>query len=179
MINVRFMTLVGMVLAGAAMRLIPHPPNFTPIAAMALFGGAHFASRRAALAVPLAAMLLSDLVLSGGYHTLMPVIYTCFALTVVMGMAVRGRQRPVPIVGAALAGSVMFFVVTNLGVWVVSGFYPKTLAGLAACYTAAIPFFRNTLAGDLVFTAVLFGAFAAAERVFPAVREPAAVRLSA
>src|SRR2546429_9840040 len=80
--NVRFVTLVGIVVAATAMRLMPHPPNVTPIAAIALFGGAHFTSKRAALAVPLLAMCLSDLLLGFGVHRVMPFVYGSFALNV-------------------------------------------------------------------------------------------------
>ena len=171
MLNPRFCALVSMVLAGAAMRLMPHPPNFTPIAAIALFGGAHFASKRTAFAVPLAAMFASDLVLSGGYHSMMPVVYACFATIVGLGLLIRRRRSPLSIGAAAVAGSVLFFAVTNFGVWAVFTFYPKTLEGLIACYIAAIPYFRNTLAGDMAFTLLFFGSFAVAERYVSALRE--------
>jgi hypothetical protein len=169
-----------MILAAGASRLIPHPPNFAPIGAMALFGGACFADRRAAFVVPLAAMLLSDLViglLSGnlamGLHRLIPVVYGSFALIVCLGFWLRRRRKVVPVGGAALASSVLFFALTNFGVWALGSLYPKTWDGLVACYVAAIPFFHNTLLGDAVYTAVLFGGLALAEKGLPALREPA------
>jgi len=178
MYQLRFLVLVGMILAAAATRLIPHPPNFAPIGAMALFGGACFANRRAAFLVPLAAMLLSDLaigLLSGnlylGLHRLIPVVYGSFALTVCLGFWLRTRRTAVPIAGATLTSSVLFFVLTNFGVWALGSFYPKTWDGLVACYVAAIPFFHNTLLGDAVYTAVLFGSLALAEKGLPALRE--------
>ena len=161
------------------MRLIPHPPNFTPIAAMALFAGAHFSRKRYTFAVPLLAMFLSDLVISGGYHAMMAVVYGCFAMTVALGLLIRRRRTPCAVGGAALAGSVLFFAGTNLGVWLVFDLYPKSLAGLLACYIAAIPFFRHTLAGDALFTVLLFGAFALAERFMPVLREERLVPSSA
>jgi hypothetical protein len=160
MIHPRFLTLLGIVAAAAALRLLPHWPNFTPIAAMALFGGAHFASRRAAFALPLAAMLLSDL-------------YAAFAATVGLGLLLRTRRTVWSIGGAALGASVLFFVVTNLAVWAVGGLYPRTAAGLAEGFAAAIPFYAPTVAGDLFYTALLFGGFALAERSLPALRDPA------
>ncbi len=164
----RFLMLTGMVLAAAACRLVPHPPNFSPIAAIALFGGARFADKRAALLVPLAAMFLGDLVL--GLHGLIPVVYGCFALIVGLGFWLRTNGGAGRIVLAALTGSVLFFVVTNFAVWAVGGLYPKSAAGLAGCYVAAIPFFKHTLAGDLVYTFALFGGLRAAEWRWPGLR---------
>jgi len=169
MFNSRFTVLLGMVLAAAASRLLPHPPNLTPIAAMALFGGAYFADRRAALLVPLAAMFLSDLVI--GLHRGMPEVYGCFALTVCIGFWLRTRRTLLPVAGAALASSLLFFIVTNFGVWALGSLYPKTVEGLIACYLAAVPFFKNTLIGDAFYTAVLFGGFVLAERRFSVFRE--------
>ncbi|MGH7859086.1 MAG: DUF6580 family putative transport protein [Candidatus Binatia bacterium] len=169
-LHARFVALTALILAAAASRLVPHPPNFTPIAAMALFGGAHFSDRRVALLVPLSAMLLSDLVL--GLHGLIPVVYACFAITVVIGFRLRWHRAALPVATAALASSTLFFLVTNLAVWAFGSVYPKTWAGLVACYVAAVPFFGNTLAGDAVYTAALFGAFALAEKRLPALRAP-------
>lgn len=170
MTNSRMAVLAGFILAAAAARLLPHPPNFTPLAAIALFGGAHFSSRRAAFGVPLAAMLLSDLLI--GFHSGMAFIYGSFVLIVGMGLLIRARLSPVTVGGAAVGASVLFFVISNAGVWLTGGLYPMTGAGLLSAFVAAIPFFANTLAGDLLFTAVLFGGFALAERQFPMLREP-------
>jgi hypothetical protein len=171
MLNARFLTLVCMTLVAAATRLVPHPPNVTPIAAMALFGGAHFASPFAAVVVPLSAMFLSDLLLGFGLHPVMPFVYGSFAFTVCLGRWLRGRRSPLAIALATVRGSVVFFVVTNLGVWLVGDLYPRTLDGLVTCYIAAVPFFRNTLVGDAFYTVVLFGGFALAQRYFPALDE--------
>ncbi len=166
----RFLTLVAIVAAAAAARLLPHPPNFTPIAALALFGGACFAHRGAALLVPLLAMLLSDLVL--GLHASMPFVYGAFVLTVGLGLLLRGRRTVPGVAGLALAASVLFFVVTNFGTWAVGVLYPLTAAGLAQAYVAAVPFFAHTLAGDLFFAGLLFGGLHLLERNLPALREP-------
>jgi Family of unknown function (DUF6580) len=171
MTHPRVLTLLGIVLAAAALRLLPHWPNFTPIAALALFGGAHFADRRAAFAVPLAAMVLSDLVL--GLHATLPFVYGAFLAVVGLGLLLRTGRTVLRVGGAALAASLGFFVVTNLGAWAVGGLYPLSAAGLAAAFTAALPFYAPTLAGDLFYTAVLFGGFALAQRALPALREPA------
>ncbi len=174
----RSTVLVVMVLVAAASRLLPHPPNISPVGALALFGGACFVRRRTAFLVPLAAMLLSDLAigllrgdLRQGFHSLLPVVYFSFTLVVGVGFLLRGRRQVVSVTAATLAGSVIFFVVTNFGVWALGSFYPKTWEGLAACYTAAIPFFHNTLIGDALYSFVLFGGLAVLERSWPAVRE--------
>lgn len=168
----RLLALTVMVAAAALARLIPHAPNFTPIAALALFGGAKFDDRRLAFAVPAAAMLLSDLVL--GLHSSLPAVYLAFALVVCLGLALRGRERLLTVGGAVLAGSVAFFLITNFAVWAMGSMYPKTAQGLVACYIAAIPFFRNELAGDAFYGLLLFGGFALMERRFDALRPAAA-----
>lgn len=159
------------VAAVAALRLVPHPYNFAPVTAMALFGGAHFDRRAWAFAVPLAAMALSDLALEGlfgiGFHDQMAAVYLSFAAVVGIGLLLRGRRRTMPIAAASVAASVLFFVVTNFGVWATGTLYPLTLSGLIACYVAAIPFFGSTLLGDLFYVGVLFGGFALAERAAP------------
>jgi hypothetical protein len=157
-----------LIVAAAASRLLPHPPNVTPVAAMALFGGAAFVDLRLALLVPLGAMVLSDLVL--GLHGTLPFVYGALAATALIGRLVRRRRRPAALVAASLTASTLFFLVTNFGVWLVGGLYPKTAAGLAAAYVAGLPFFRNTLLGDLAFTVLLFGGFALLERMVPALR---------
>jgi hypothetical protein len=176
MLNKRFFVILGIILSAAAMRLVPHPPNMTPIAAMALFGGVYFTNKRMALLIPLAAMYLSDLALGflvydfGWFHGFMPFVYAGFVVTVCLGFLVRRRLTPLTVGGAALTGSILFFIIANFGVWLVSNLYPKTLAGLAGCYVAAIPFFRNTLMGNVVYTLVLFGGFALAQRYLPVLR---------
>ena len=166
----RVIALVIAIFAAAALRLLPHPPNFSPIAAMALFSGAQLPKRALAFVAPFAALLLSDLAL-GGFYPGMNFVYLSFALTVVIGWAVASRKTPLVIGGAAVASSVLFFVLTNFGMWLFSGIYPLTQAGLVECYVAAIPFFQNTLVGDLSFTLLLFGGFALLERVLPAIRQ--------
>ncbi len=158
----RLALLITMVFGAAVMRLLPHLPNFTPIAAMALFGGAYFSDKRLAFLIPFSALFLSDLIL--GLHAQMPVVYASIALIVCIGFSLQKRQRWLPIAGAALASSVLFFMTTNFGVWLFSSWYPRNMAGLIACYVAAIPFFGNTLLGDALYTAVLFGGVALAAR---------------
>jgi hypothetical protein len=161
----RVATVACLVAAAALSRLLPHPPNFTPLAAMALFAGAFLPPPLPAVMIPLAAMLASDLFL--GFHDQMPAVYLSFALTVALGRILGGRRRPAPLALAALSASALFFALTNFGVWAAGSLYPRTFEGLATCYTAALPFFRNTLFGDLLYTAVLFGGFALLERRVP------------
>jgi hypothetical protein len=171
MIDSRSATVIAMILAAALSRLVPHPPNLTSVAAMALFGGAYLADKRLAFLVPLGALFLSDLIL--GFYQHMEVVYASFALIVCIGLWLQERRTILRVAGAALAGSVVFFLVTNFGVWCLQSLYPHTLDGLIACYVAAIPFFRNTLLGDLLYTAILFGGFALLEVRFSALRAPA------
>jgi hypothetical protein len=162
----RLMIAVVLILAAAFSRLIPHPPNFTPLAAMALAGGVYL-DRRFALLVPVLALFLSDAIL--GFHNLMAFVYGSFLAIGFLGFWLRSHKKPVFVFGSALASSALFFIVTNLGVWAMGGptLYPKTLAGLMECYTLAIPFFRNTLFGDLIYTGALFGMFEFVHRFVP------------
>ncbi len=151
------LTVAALVAVAAFMRLIPHPANFLPISAMALFAGARCGNRSQALLLIAAAMLLSDAIL--GFHPTMFFVYCSLALTVVLGSVLKERESVATIGASALAGSFLFFLVTNFGVWLVDGMYPLTGAGLFASYVAAIPFFENSLVADLLYTALLFGAY--------------------
>ncbi len=166
----RLGTLAILVGAAAASRLLPHPPNLTSVTAVALFGGAYFASRWLAFLAPLLALFASDLVL--GLYPHMEVQYCSFALIICIGLVLQRRRTLPAIAAAALVSSVAFFVITNFGVWAFSALYPRTASGLISCYVAAVPFFRNTLLGDLGYTALLFGGFQLLERRFAVLREP-------
>jgi hypothetical protein len=165
----RALVLIAMILAAAASRLAPHPWNLTSITAMALFGGAYFKDRRLAFAVPLAALFLSDLVL--GFYPGMALVYLSFALVAAIGVWLSAHRQPAMMAAATLASSILFFVLTNFGVWAFGHLYPHTLSGLETCYMAAIPFFRNSLEGDLLYSLILFGGFALLERRFSGLRE--------
>ncbi len=156
---------VVLVLLAVASRLLPHPPNFAPVAAIGLFAGAAF-DRRAAWLVPFAALLLSDAVI-GFYHpTSMLFNYAGFAACLLLGSAVLGRTRTFArFAGATLGSSIAFFALSNFGMWA-SGYYPRTAAGLVECYVAALPFFRNTLASDVLYSAALFGGWALLRATF-------------
>ena len=164
----RILALLAAIAVAAVLRLVPHPPNFTPIGAIALFSGAYLHRREIAFIAPLGALLLSDLAL--GFYPEAIFVYLSVAGTVLIGGVLAKRRTVLRVGAAAIASSMVFFLVTNLGVWLVTDYYPKTLPGLVACYVAAIPFFQNTLAGDLFYSALLFGGFALLERAVPRIR---------
>ena len=174
------LTLVAMIVLAALSRLLPHPPNFSPVEAMALFGGAYFANRAWAVLVPLAAMLLSDvalgLTMGGEYWSYVATsfsfwsVYLCIALSTVMGFGLRGKVGGANVLGYSLAGSLLFFVVTNGVTWFGSTMYPQTGAGLVAAYVAGIPFFKWTVMGTLFYSALLFGGFALLRAQAPSLR---------
>ena len=170
----RLLAILTAIAAAAALRLVPHPPNFAPIGAMALFSGAQLGKRPLAFAAPLGAMVLSDAVI--GFHSGLPFVYASVAGVVLLGWLALSRVSVLRLAGVAVASSVLFFVVTNFGTWLLSGMYPMTAAGLAACYVAAIPFFQNTVAGDLFYAGVLFGGFGLLERAAPMLRVEGAPR---
>ncbi len=153
-----FLLAVLLIAFAALSRFVPHPENFTPIAAMALFGGVYF-DKRYAFVVPLVAMVVSDYFI--GFHNIVPYVYGSFVLAGLIGIWLKNHKSVGWIVGASLTSSVLFFVVTNFGVWVTGG-YPQNFGGLVECYIAAIPFFRNTVLGDLLYVGVLFGLYESA-----------------
>lgn len=170
--RIRPLVLTGLVLAAALARLVPHPPNFTPVGALALFAGACFGSRLAAFAVPLAAMLMSDALLFALHgwplDVMTAVVYGCFALTVWVGTRMRRGSAARPIVVGSFLAALVFFVATNLAVWGAGDTYSLDAAGLAMCYVAALPYLGNMLAADLAYCLVLFGGLELVQRRFPA-----------
>jgi hypothetical protein len=161
--NIRFSVIVSIIMMLALYRVLPHPPNVSPLAAMALFGGVYFADRKLAFIIPLFALVVSDLII--GLHDTLPFVYGAFAITVMAGIWLRDKLSLMSIAGTAIASSLLFFVVTNFGAWLFNqGLYPMTSAGLLQSYIAGIPFYANTLIGDLFFTALLFGGFQVLER---------------
>jgi len=151
-----FVLALGLVSLDVIARLLPHTPNFTPIAASALFAGAVL-GRPLAFAVPLAAMLLSDCVLGFYDWRVMTAVYTTLTLPAAMGLLAGGFRLPIVLLPLAIASSLIFFMTTNFAVWMFSGIYARDIAGLVKCYVAALPFFQNTLMGDVFWVAVLFG----------------------
>jgi len=156
-LKLQVITISAIIFALALFRLLPHWPNVSPVAAMALFGGAYFADKRLALIVPFVALFLSDLVL--GLHNSMIFVYAGFALTVAIGLALKNRVTLTNTIFAVVASSVLFFLLTNFGAWMTSGIYVKSAEGLMQAYVAGIPFFQNSLLGNLVYAGVIFGGY--------------------
>lgn len=160
-------TFTIILLAGLS-RLLPHPPNVSPITALALFGAVYL-DRKHAFTVPLIAMMISDYFI--GFHSEIFWVYGSFILVGFIGLWLRGRHNLTKTIGATLAGSVIFFLVTNFGVWLgPMRLYPQTFAGLIECYTAAIPFFRNSVIGDLFYVGAMFSIFEISNRLLPSLR---------
>ena len=148
---------VLLIMVAALSRLLPHPSNFTPVAAIALFAGVYL-DRRFASAVAIVALLISDYFL--GFYSEIYWVYGSFVLIGLIGLWLRSHKKPMVVLGGTLASSILFFVVTNFGVWVKPGsMYASNWSGLIECYVAAIPFFRNTLAGDVIFVSAMFGLY--------------------
>lgn len=163
MVAVRSMTYLLIVMATAS-RLLPHPANFTPVGAVALLGGTYL-PKRLALVLPLAVLLLSDLLI--GFYTwqVMVSVYLGFLVYGLAGLWIRKNYTIKRLIVATLAASVFFFLLTNAAVWAFTPLYPKTLGGLGASYTMALPFFRNSLLGDIFYTTALFGIYEATTRL--------------
>jgi hypothetical protein len=156
----------------ALSRIVPHPVNVAPITAIALFAGVYL-GRKHAFIIPLAAMLISDYFI--GFYDAVIWVYVSIIMIGFIGLWLKGHRGVLPTIGASVAGSVLFFLVTNFGVWI--SWYPHTWTGLIGCYTAAIPFFRNTMVGDLGYVTVLFGVYELVKRFIPSIiGEPASAK---
>jgi ABC-type proline/glycine betaine transport system permease subunit len=175
--NPRFGILAILIVIAALSRLIPHPPNFSPIGGMALFGAAYFSRKHWAILVPIIALWVSSLILDNTtlahyYDHFVwfshPYVYISIILIVAFGWLTLKNVKPANLVGASLGASVIFFLVSNFGVWLASTVtYAKTFGGLMACYAAGLPFFGYTVAGDLFYVMVIFGAFEFMKQRFP------------
>lgn len=149
-----------LVVLGVLFRLAPHPDNVTPTMAIALFAGATLPPALA-FSVPLAVMMVSDFFI--GLHSLYLLVWVCFMGVVFLGVWASKYPGLVRTLIAAVSGSVLFFVLTNLGVFFFDALYPRTWAGLVECFVMAIPFFKNSFIGDLVYTTVFFSLYLAAQ----------------
>jgi hypothetical protein len=157
--RVQLIIALCLIIMGVSLRLLPHPANFAPVTAIAIFGGAVL-PRKLALWVPLLAMIVSDAVI--GFYSTMYITWGCFALIALASSL--WLKKPTLIKGGivTLCSSLFFYVATNFAVWVSSGMYPHTWSGLVNCYVMAVPFFRNTLLSDVIYTSLLFGVYALA-----------------
>lgn len=168
--------LIFLVVAGIT-RALPHPPNFTPLAAMALFGGAYLTNRKLAFLLPLVAIMFSDLLLESlyqlglreysGLHSTMFFVYGSFIAITAIGTLLMNRVKPFHLLGASLGASVLFFLVTNFGVYA-TGALGHDTTSLMATYALGIPFFHYTVLGDLFFVTMLFGGFELLKTRIPA-----------
>lgn len=170
----RIFVIACFILFAACARILPHAWNFTPVGAMALFGGAKLRNPWAGFLFPLAALFFGDLIVGfhrfSGFYGVIPVVYLSFCLSVMIGRLSRNHQSVPGISAATLLGAIQFFLVTNFAMWALFDIYAKSRAGLLSCYAVGIPFFWNTLASDSLYALILFGGFAVVERLSPAVR---------
>ena len=157
--------ITSIIIFAALTRLVPHPPNFTPIIAIGLFGGAYLKDSRLVFLIPLIAMLIADTFL--GFHGTMIWVYGSLIIISMMGVLLKNRTTMKNCAVATLGGSLLFFIVTNFGVWIISGFYEKSIMGLFQCYAMALPFFYNTLAGSVVYSAIMFGGYEGLKNYLP------------
>lgn len=144
------------ILFAVAIRLLPHPPNVAPIAAMALFGGVYL-NKKYALIVPLVAMFISDIFL--GFYPEIIFVYGSFFLIGLIGLWLRNHKTFRNVIFASIGSSILFFLITNFGVWLMGSMYEKSFAGLLEAYIMGLPFFRNTLLGDLGYVGLFFGSY--------------------
>lgn len=162
--------LVLLLLIAALTRLLPHPDNFTPLGAIALFGGTFIANKRMAIVIPVTVMFLSDILLQilygTGFHSTMVFVYGALVLIATLGFWLRKRVQRQTIMVSSLVGSVLFFFVTNFGMWL-TGYYGFGENSLWNCFIAGIPFFRGTIMGDLFFNLALFGSYSIIRWRFP------------
>jgi hypothetical protein len=173
-LNTRWSIVAFIIFLVAFSRLLPHTFgftqlfNFNPLGGMALFGAAYFSRKYMAFLLPFLALWVSNLLVDNLFYANYYdgfvwfanwEVYLAFALIVVLGSVMLKKINPLRLLGASLSTSVLFFIVTNFFVWVSGTMYAKTLSGLVTCFVAAIPFFWNTMAGDLFYVALLFGVF--------------------
>ncbi len=172
----RIFVILSVIAAGALFRFIPHWPNFTPIAAMALFGGTYLGKKYLSFLIPLAALFISDLFL--GLHANMWAVYLAFSFTVAIGFYLRKNLTAANVAVASISSSILFFIVTNFAAWLASPIYPANFAGLMESYVAGlvffndgsygISFFLNEVLGGLFYSGILFGAYYFAGKRIPA-----------
>ena len=147
--------LVSLIFFAILSRFLPHPPNFTPIAAIALLSSKGFNNRWVVFLIPIVSLFISDLFI--GLHATIPFVYISFILIALLGLYVKKIN-----IVSVLLSSIIFFLVSNFGVWLL--YYPNSTEGLVQCYTLALPFFLNTVLGDLVYGALLIYPFYALQR---------------
>jgi hypothetical protein len=162
---INFISVVLLILFAALSRLMPHPANFAPITAIALFSAVYLNNKKLAIAIPIAAMLISNFFI--GFYAGMEWVYGAFVVIAVVGFWLKGRmentnggKKVAYLFGTTIVSSIIFFIISNFGVWMTGTLYDLTMNGLIQCYAMAIPFYRNSLAGDLFYVTVMFGVYA-------------------
>lgn len=175
---INLISAILLVLFAAFSRLIPHPANFAPVAAIALFSAVHLNNKKLAIIVPVAAMLFSDLFI--GFYAGMEWVYGAFVVIALVGFWLKSRmeksnngKKVAYLFGTTVVSSIIFFIISNFGVWMTGTMYDMSFNGLVQCYAMAIPFFRNSLAGDLFYVLVMFGIYALVTRY---AKSPVAVK---
>lgn len=162
----RMIFVISAILFAVVMRLLPHWPNFTPVAAIAIFGGAYISKKSLAFVLPVLAMLISDLII--GFHSTMVAVYAGMMIAAGIGIMLRNRVRIGNVAVASLASSVIFFLITNFASWYTGLMpYSRDLSGLLQAYIAGVPFFNTSMVGDLFYSAVIFGSFYFVSRRVP------------
>lgn len=162
MAQAKSLLVVGLIIIGLFSRWLPHPVNFTAVGAVALFAGTTLRNRGLALILPVLILFLSDLALGG--HALMTYVYVAMILTTALGFFIQDKNffqksQIFKVAGMSLSGSFLFFLITNYAVWQNAGLYPMTNQGLIECYVNGLPFFKNQVAADLLFSGVLFSTY--------------------
>lgn len=170
-INLNNIISLTLIIFAVISRLVPHPPNFTPITAIALFGGYSLSNRWNALLLPLVIMFISDLFI--GFHSTMWAVYLSFSLITLLGFQLRNKFSYLRLFYLASGSSLLFFLVTNFAVWMTSGMYPHTFQGLVQCYFLGLPFYKTSpieffalsFVGDLTYSFAIFSAFHLASKL--------------
>jgi len=155
---IKFLIAIVFILIGVSLRLLPHPPNFAPITAIALFGGVYL-SKKTSLFLPVLALLISDMFLGFYQLSLMVFVYGSFLLCVILGFWLKKHKKWHITLGISLLCSLIFFFLTNFSVWAFTSWYPKSFSGIIQCYLMALPFLKNTAIGDLFYITVFFGTY--------------------
>lgn len=157
--NLKFQTIytIFLIVAGALARLIPHPPNFTPIASLALFGGREL-PKKLSWFIPIATLALSDIVIGFYDWRILASVYLGFIISVFLGQKLKHTFSAKKLIYFSFLSSIIFFILTNFSVWAFSPMYEKNLPGLGMCFWYALPFFRNELTATIFYATIIFGA---------------------
>ena len=159
--NIKILLIISVIFLVSLTRIFPHPPNFTPILALAIFGGAYLPNRITAISLPIISMFISDLII--GFHSQIFTVYAAIILLSILGHLMKTKNfKNFAITG--FTGSLIFFIITNFSVWLGGSLYPLTIDGIIQCYIMAIPFFHNTLISTILFLTILFFGYTFAEK---------------